>query len=160
MDQIEDVKTKNDKTSARPPDRVAIGKEESEKVTSWINQVTRTCGFLHLTRSDVLNFLIRSRNADLSTKEINQLRAAFYDPVRHLNWIMPRLKEALESGEMEKVSQIQSEIRGIELSITSKASSNISSDNGSPKKVRKQREAKVSGPDREPTVAQDFKPED
>lgn len=118
MENTSDNEISNDETTikAKPIDRVTIGKDEATKVADWINQVTRTCGFLHLTRSDVVNFMIRERKSELSSKEISQLRAAFYDPVRHLNWITPRLKEAIQNGNMNEMLALQGEIKAIEVS--------------------------------------------
>lgn len=103
-------------------DRVTLGAEESERTEVWISQLRDTSkGFLDLNKSDVINFLVRAHPTALTAKEIKLIRAANYDPIRHLNWITPRLKEALAKSDMAQVGVFQSEIRGIELSVISKA---------------------------------------
>jgi hypothetical protein len=108
----------NKRTS--PIERANIGKAELEKINSWIRQLEDSSkGFMALTKSDLVNFLIREHRAELSAKELSQIRADHYDPIRHLNWITPRLKEALQNNDRAVVSDLQAEIKGIELSVTS-----------------------------------------
>lgn len=98
-------------------ERVRLGAVEAAKVASWMKQIEKgTSGFLQLSRSEILNFLIRNKSEQLSGKEINQIRSDHYDPVRHISWIMPQIKLALESGDLKRVAALQSEIRKIELS--------------------------------------------
>jgi hypothetical protein len=104
-------------------DRVTLGANESERVQAWINQLGEASkGFLELTKSDLINFLVRGHTKELAAKEIKVIRADNYDPIRHLNWITPRLKEALAKSDMAQVAILQDEIRSIELSVVSKAS--------------------------------------
>jgi hypothetical protein len=125
-------------------DRVTLGANESERVQAWINQLGEASkGFLELTKSDLINFLVRGHTLELTPKEIKIIRADNYDPVRHLNWITPRLKEALAKSDMAQVVILQDEIRSIELTVTSKATSQ-SPANGVPteKSPRKKRKLK------------------
>ncbi len=109
--------------SPRVIDRITLGVVESERVIGWLNQLGEgSAGFLDLTKSDVVNFLIREHKIDLTLKEIKSIRSAHYDPIRHINWITPRLKEALAKSDMVQVAILQSEIKSIELSLISKIS--------------------------------------
>lgn len=106
------------KQKPRPVDRITLGTGEAARVQDWLSKLKdSSSGFLNITKSDIVNFLIRQHGSDLSAKEIKGIRSAHYDPIRHLNWITPRLKEAIEQNNIEKVALFQSEIRGIELSI-------------------------------------------
>ncbi len=121
MDEVLNEKPAGRKSS-RPSDRVALGTAESEKVSSWLAQVNLDSnGFLTLNKSDVVNFLIRNHRAELLGKELSQIRSHYYDPIRHLNWITPRLKQGLASGDMAVVKALQDEIRRIELSVIARA---------------------------------------
>jgi hypothetical protein len=112
---------KEPKSPTKTVERVTLGKEEVEKVAAWLKQLeASSSGFLTLSRSDVVNFLIRDRKPELSPKEIQQIRVQHYDPISHLNWITPRLKEAIKKGDTDAVGSIQNEIRRIELSVISK----------------------------------------
>lgn len=102
-------------------ERVKLGKTESIKVSAWLKQLDESSkGFLQLSKSDLINFLIREHKEELTVKEISQIRANHYDPIKHLNWITPRLKEALTAHDTEQIARLQDEIRSIELSVTSK----------------------------------------
>ena len=119
---VVDDKNKNSLPVKTKPDpeveRVKLGKLESTKVAAWLKQLDEfSKGFLQLTKSDLVNFLIRERKDGLTTKEILQIRANHYDPIRHLNWITPRLKDALNSGDTDQIARLQDEIRSIELSV-------------------------------------------
>ncbi|MCM2281486.1 MAG: hypothetical protein NDI61_06525 [Bdellovibrionaceae bacterium] len=104
--------------SSKAPDRVTLGKIEVEKVDQWLSQInTSSKGFLALTKSDVVNFLIRNRKDELGPKELLQIRADHYDPIRHITWITPQIKAALSSGDIARVGELQEELRGVELSV-------------------------------------------
>ncbi len=103
-------------------ERIKLGKVEAVKVAVWLKQLDESSnGFLQLTKSDLVNFIIRDRKGELTPKEIVQIRANHYDPIRHLNWITPRLKEALISGDSDQIARLQNEIRSIELSVVKRA---------------------------------------
>lgn len=104
--------------SSRAPDRVTLGKLEADKIDQWLAQINASSkGFLALTRSDAVNFLIRGHKGDLAPKELQQIRADHYDPIRHITWITPQIKGALASGDIARVAELQEELRGVELSV-------------------------------------------
>ena len=118
MESLTDNKNETEPRS-RPAtiDRVTLGKTESEKLAQWLKQVEETSnGFLTLSKSDLVNFLIRDHKIDLQPKELSQLRGHHYDPIRHINWITQELKVALAQSDLAKVAVLQNEIKGIELS--------------------------------------------
>ncbi len=106
--------------------RIKIGKVESDKLATLVQQAQGASkGFLALSKSDIVNFLIREQKSELSPKQMQQLRAQFYDPIRHMNWITQALKEALMSGDMATVSNLQGEIKGIELSVINRSQEDV-----------------------------------
>src|SRR5271170_4916692 len=108
MDEIEVAS--GTQVPVKAVDRATLGKEEAEKVAAWLKQLPESSsGFLQLTRSDVVNFLIREHKTELSPRELQQIRTQHYDPIRHLNWITPRLKDALQNGDLASVNALQSE---------------------------------------------------
>jgi hypothetical protein len=121
-------RTKNSRHAKHEPEieRVKLGKIESAKIVVWLNQLDEASkGFLQLSKSDFVNFLIRERREELSAKEITLIRANHYDPIRHLNWITPRLKDALAAGDAVQIARLQDEIRSVELSVISKATGKV-----------------------------------
>jgi hypothetical protein len=102
----------------RTQDRVTLGKSESLKVDGWIAQVNEsTRGFLALSRSDIVNYLVRSVATDLTHKSLVQIRFDHYDPIRHINWIAPQIKAAVMSGDVARVAELQVELRTVELPV-------------------------------------------
>ena len=150
MDEIEIAS--GTQAPAKAVDRATLGKEEAEKVSAWLKQLAESSSrFLQLTRSDVVNFLIREHKIELSPRELQQIRTQHYDPIRHLNWITPRLKEALQNGDLATVNALQSEIKSIELSVISKAKklsgSNDGSESPAPLKPRRRHAKKADSAD-------------
>lgn len=105
------------KPKGKSSDRATLNKTETAKVDQWLNQINESSkGFLTLTRSDVINFLIREHRDEFSPKELNKIRADNYDPIKHLTWIAPQIKAAIANGDVVRVAVLQQELRGVELS--------------------------------------------
>ncbi len=103
-------------------DRVTLNKDESDKVNNWLRQIKETSkGFLDLTRSDLVNFLIKSHCDELPQKEIKKIRLAHYSLIKHLNWITSQLKKALDENNHELVFALQSELRSLEIGVIKNA---------------------------------------
>ncbi len=124
MEPVTDHVAKGE-TIAKPikaPDRVSLDKSETEKVDRWLSQINQSSkGFLTLTRSDVVNFIIRTHRDEFAPKDLSQIRAHHYDPIRHITWITPQIKAALASGDIARVAELQAELRGVELSVIREA---------------------------------------
>jgi hypothetical protein len=102
---------------SKTPDRVTLGKEEVARLDEWLKQINSdTKGFLALTRADLVSFLIRAHSSELSSREMNRLRTDNYDPLKHIAWITPQIRAALSSGDVQRVADLQEEIRKIQLS--------------------------------------------
>ena len=117
------VKINNPEQKAKTQiDRVTLNKYESDKVNNWLRQIKESSkGFLDLTRSDLVNFLIKSHCEELPPKEIKKIRLAHYSLIKHLNWITPQLKKALDENNSDLVSALQVELRSLELGVTKSA---------------------------------------
>ena len=114
----EDQNENEPKVKTKSNDRVTLGKNESEKVELWLKQIDgATKGFLCLNKSDMINFLIREHRDDLSSQEHKRLKSDNYNPIKHLNWLAPLIKQALAKGDTVRVAELQSELRGVELSV-------------------------------------------
>ena len=126
MESLTDQFTQEDQNENEPKlktksnDRVTLGKNESEKVERWLKQIMDSSkGFLALNKSDVVNFLIREHRDDLTAQQHKRLKLDNYDPIKHLNWLSPLIKEALVKGDISRVAELQDELRGVELSVAS-----------------------------------------
>ena len=108
----EDLSDKN-KTSI---ERVTLGKNESEKIHQWLIQIrTETSGYLEVSKSDLVNFLIRSHSEHFKSKEVKLIKAQKYDLVKHLNWLTPLLKKAIEENDQEKILILHAELKALEV---------------------------------------------
>lgn len=113
------ISEETSKTSKlKNPDRTTLGANESKVVDEWLSQVHKfTKGYLDLTKSDIVNFLVRQHPTELSVKELQSIRIAHYDPIKHITWITPQIKQALSDGNIERVLELQEELRKVELSV-------------------------------------------
>lgn len=103
-------------------DRVTLNKNESEKINTWLQQIKESSkGFLDLTRSDLVNYLIKSHLDVLTAKEIKNIRSAHYSLIKHLNWITPQLKKAFEDNNHDLVFTLQKELRSLEMGVIKNA---------------------------------------
>lgn len=135
-------------------DRVSIGRIEADKLGVWLSQIQTTSkGFLDLTKSDLINFLIRDHKVELTPKELSQIRADNYDPVRHINWITQALKIALAKKDFVMVASLQEEIKSVELSFSSSAqfSADAVSNGPQPPRKRSQKKEKLHSVESPPT---------
>lgn len=97
-------------------ERVTLGKDEAEKLNLWLNQIkSETSGFLEVSKSDLVNFLIRNHGEQLKAKEIRLIRTHKYDLVKHLNWLTPLLKRAIEDNDQERILALHSELKALEV---------------------------------------------
>lgn len=97
-------------------ERVTLSKDESEKMNQWLSQIkAETSGFLEVSKSDLVNFLIRSHSEHLKVKEIKSIKSQKYDLVKHLNWLTPLLKKAIEENDQEKIFLLHAELKALEV---------------------------------------------
>jgi hypothetical protein len=147
MNTVENAEPKNqDNKTKTQIDRVTLNKNESEKINNWLAQIKESSrGFLDLNRSDLVNYLIKSHNAELTAKEIKNIRLAHYSLIKHLNWITPQLKKALDENNTDLVLSLQAELRGLEIGVIKNAESkNNSNDVSSLKTTKTQRTKKAN----------------
>jgi len=104
--------------SRRPAnDRVTLGENEKRIVESWLVQISEwSKGYFALSKSDIVNFLVREHQTELSHRELSRIKADHYDPIRHINWITPQIRLAIQSSDMARVLELQEELRKINLS--------------------------------------------
>ncbi len=107
--------------SSKQIERASLGKAECDKLDSWIAQIKKSSkGFLSLSRSDVVNFLIRAHRDEFLPKECLQIRTENYDPLKHIAWITPQIKLALADKNLARVAELQAQLRSVELAVTDK----------------------------------------
>jgi len=106
-------------------ERVTLGKDEADKISLWLNQIkSESSGFLEVSKSDLVNFLIRNHGDQLKAKEIRLIRTHKYDLVKHLNWLTPLLKKAIEDNDQERILALHSELKALEIKSGIKVAAN------------------------------------
>jgi len=80
------------------PDRVSLTPESLARLSSWILEAEGHLKGSRLTKSDLVNFLIKSHSASLSERELEQLEREHFDEVRFAAWALRQIKEARAQG--------------------------------------------------------------
>ena len=93
------------KRRMKHPERVTMTPECVERIDHWNEQLSpQLCG-KRLSRSDFINWLIRSHAPDLGSSELSALHSLFFDPVKALEWAARQAKEAKARGEAINIQQ-------------------------------------------------------
>lgn len=98
-------KTKS-KTYSHHPERISLTSTNLEVISRWTDKVKSELKGSRFTRSDMVNWFIEQRNADLSDKELVDIRHRFFDPQKALAWALAQLKEAQKSGQEIDVGKL------------------------------------------------------
>lgn len=81
-------------------DRVILDSDVSNKINKWIQDLNeRTDGLIKFSKSDIVNFFIRSHELKLSESEICQISQDLFDETKWLGWALGKMKKANKSGQ-------------------------------------------------------------
>jgi hypothetical protein len=80
-------------------DRITLSAESFAKLSLWLEQVVATNKGINVDRSDLVNWLVQTHEADLALTQLKQLESQFYDPVKYAKWVLSHVKEAKARGE-------------------------------------------------------------
>lgn len=96
-----------DAGSKKSPERVLVGDTESKRLDDWIEVVDKKFqGFIKVTKSDLVNFLIRDHHEQLSRDELERIKRSNYDEGRFLTWAVSKWKESQKIGDHFKMTDI------------------------------------------------------
>ena len=116
VDESSAAVTAGKSSTGKAIDRVTLGPDESGRLDLWLKQVNESSrGFLSLTKSDVVNFLIRNRKDAFDPKELTQIRGDHYEPGRHVTWLAHEIKAALACDDLPRVEELQTELQSVSL---------------------------------------------
>jgi hypothetical protein len=123
LDEASATVTVSKSSTGKAIDRVTLGSEESGRLDLWLKQVNESSrGFLSLTKSDVVNFIVRNHKDAFDPKELTQIRGDHYEPVRHVTWLAHEIKAALACDDLPRVEELQIELQSVSLLKTKRAS--------------------------------------
>ncbi len=86
------------KARVRHPDRVSLSPESLNRLSILILEAEGHLKGSRLTKSDLVNFLIKSHSASLSERELEELERDHFDEVRFAAWALRQIKEARAQG--------------------------------------------------------------
>lgn len=96
-----------DPSSKKSSDRVLVGDNESKRLDEWIEVVDKKFqGFIKVTKSDLVNFLILDHHEQLSRDELERIKRSNYDEGRFLTWAVSKWKESQKIGDHFKMTDI------------------------------------------------------
>lgn len=88
-------------------DRIVLNQASLEAIARVMDQVDQAFGGLvKLGTKDVVNYLVQNRSSTLSTSDLNQIRAQFFDEVRAAQWALKQVKGAKERGESLSLGEV------------------------------------------------------
>jgi hypothetical protein len=91
----------NDKKLSKRYEHIALSEVASEKITSWIEQVSVKKKGVRITRKDFVNWLIEKSSENLSNGDLNSLIDRFYDEASFLRQLLREVKTAKKNGQTE-----------------------------------------------------------
>lgn len=96
----EDAKGSKSKKLNKVLERVTISENLKEKLSSLCNQANESLqGIATVTKSDIVNLILKNHSEILSKNEIEDLKAEHFDELRFANWLASKIRDARENGE-------------------------------------------------------------
>ena len=94
------------------PDRIVLEQDTLAVIKKVTEQIENTFGgVVKLTNKEIANFLIQSRNDELSAPELSAIKDKFFDDVRAAQWAVNRLKAAKVAGQQVSLADVLNELQ-------------------------------------------------
>ncbi len=94
------------KKRVKHPDRVTLTPEALTRLAEWMGELEEHLKGSRVTKSDLVNFLVLSHSAQLSEREIDQLKSQHFDEVRFAEWALRQLKAEKAEGKNVSLAEI------------------------------------------------------
>lgn len=95
---MNEEKTQEIKKRIRHEDRITLDQEAMDRVKAWMQSLTEARYGIVITRKDLVNWVIKSRDIVLSSEEIAELTNRYFDKVRFLKAAIEEVKRANAKG--------------------------------------------------------------
>ena len=102
--------TKPDKYKVKNLERVTIDdtlKEKLARLTGMANDSLD--GVCSVSKSDVVNFILKMHPEELSKSQILELKKAHFDVVKYLSWLKNKAKTSLSQGSTVSLDELLSQ---------------------------------------------------
>jgi hypothetical protein len=98
-----------DHTTKKPKavERISISETMKEKLKSLTNQANESLeGITVLTKSDVINYLLKDHSGEFSNKELQDIRLIHFNELKFSQWMTSQLKTAQVRGEAMSLKEL------------------------------------------------------
>lgn len=86
-------------TKRRHPDRVTLLPKQCDKIDDWVLQVKEQCKGVSLSRNQMLQWLLESKEAILRVEELHDIGSQFFQEDLFLKQVAEELKGRRAAGE-------------------------------------------------------------
>jgi molybdopterin converting factor small subunit len=88
-------------------DRVSIHPDLTSKLETLTQQANESLlGVSTISKSDVVNLILKRREGTLSQTELDELKSQHFDVVKYLAWLQSQAKTAKENGETMSLKEL------------------------------------------------------
>lgn len=88
------------------------GQESLKKTDIWIEQINQQFkSIIKVTRSDVVNRIIKDYSEKLSVKDLKSIKSDNFDDVKFARWIIEELKRKRKNGEGTSYDKVVMSVR-------------------------------------------------
>lgn len=106
-DSIEESDKYPAKQSTGRVERIILEPNQAAIITRWTDLLSaRADGLIRYSKSDVVNYLIATRDAELSQAECNGIASRCYDEARWLSWSLSRVRSARKSNRSVSLDEL------------------------------------------------------
>jgi hypothetical protein len=97
-------------TKRRHPDRVTLLPKHLEKIDNWVLQVQEKCKGVSLSRNQMLQWLLESKEAILRVEELHDIGSQFFQEDLFLKQVAAELKGRRAAGEQISLGDVMGRI--------------------------------------------------
>ncbi len=88
------------------PDRVYLSGLALETLSAWVSQVHEALPGVKVTKTDLVNWRLRSESKNLSEKNLREIESLFFNPVKFAKWAAREVETAHARGELKTLRDI------------------------------------------------------
>lgn len=97
-------------TKRRHPDRVTLLPKQLDKIDAWVLQVKEQCKGVSLSRNQMLQWLLESKEATLRVEELQDIGSQFFQEDLFLKQVAEELKGRRAAGEQINLGDVMGRI--------------------------------------------------
>lgn len=108
-DKTVNVAKSSPKKISSPHERVTVADKIKDKLDKWVQQANDLFeGVITITKSDIINMLIKQHEEILSLAELQILHCDHYDEIKVATWLLEKVKESKRNGDHVQLQDLLS----------------------------------------------------